>query len=441
MVTGSRIETLETQETEGEPTTGTKMSNEPVSGSPSARLPSRSRASVLEVTTSNISNCEGGKTVASSGTPSFFAVHFVDLPEQASFCALSPDGQRLAVALLDGRVVTWTLPLTSPPVPEKALVNPTVENLPGGGFDDSDERKAMSKDWRGKDHVTDDENASSEGAGGQISLPVHSVVPPTQLRAPEFCIPNLPSPQDREYKEALEEYTRRVESGEIQEGSFGERDGGEPCPSNTPPSTLAPTAEAYHLPRVDFIQAIERAGRDVELESRVIGGGGLMVWRENSNVWKLYRLPSCLTESDRSVSNSVPPSCTQRDSVAKDPSASSESAGPVGNGLGKSNNDDRAITPIFDASSLPSAEWILPSPVTACALCDVSGKERQRQDDDNAFVWTPVASQKFFPLVAIGTEDGGVYLGEALLGTRREGLSRHRARVTSLSFQRRRSER
>lgn len=52
--------------------------------------------------------------------------------------------------------------------------------------------------------------------------------------------------------------------------------------------------------------------------------------------------------------------------------------------------------------------------------------------------WGYAASAAMPPLVAIGTESGGVYLCDGVLGTTREGLSRHRARVTSLAFQGRR---
>lgn len=165
-----------------------------------------------------------------------------------------------------------------------------------------------------------------------------------------------------------------------------------------------------------------------------------MVWRENSNVCRLYRLPYSATTSD-SLSSS-----TQRDSNAE-PSPKT----PIND---ETVNGGDMIEPTFDISSLPSVEWILPSPVTSFEVCvvgstiamstndselasDISERDGQGENE-RGLILRRTTSQAFTPIVAFGTQNGRVYVSDAMFGTRMQGLSRHRGRVTSLAFHGRR---
>ena len=132
-------------------------------------------------------------------------------------------------------------------------------------------------------------------------------------------------------------------------------------------------------------------------------------------------------------------------------SASTGAGGGATGGGGGGGSGDGSFSGRLDVLALPSAEWVLPSPITACAVCrgvemGIAGGGRGGAGggggEGGGVVggppWGYAASAAMPPLVAIGTESGGVYLCDAALGTTREGLSRHRARVTSLAFQGRR---
>lgn len=380
-----------------------------------------------------------GRCVNSGSAPSFQAVHSVDLPEEVSSCALSTDGQRLAIVLAGGQILTWILPPTFPSAPENARSNATVNDGPGHSNNDHQEKNGMK--GGGDDRSRIGEIAGSARPGEGAPPAALGTILPTPLGSPEFCIPSIPSPRQRVYKKALQEYTQLTDTGKIPDKSPTDQSDGQIFHSGIPPSPPVPKSESYHLPHVYFLAKIEKTARSSKNdESTLQGGGGLVVWRENSNVCRLYRLPYSATASD-SLSSS-----TQRGSNTE-----SSPKPPIND---ETVNGGDMMDPTFDISSLPSAEWILPSPVTSFEAC-VTGSTIAMSTNDSGLAYDiterdgrgknkgglilrRTAPQAFTPIVAIGTQNGGVYLSDAMFGTRMQGLSRHRARVTSLAFHGRR---
>lgn len=366
---------------------------------------------------------------SSSERPTLEVVCQVELssPEVAVACALSPDGRRLAVCLADGRIFTWVLPAFSP------LSKASQQNKSGAGArtatqhgDDGDGGASLgdsSTSLIGKD---DAEAMTKEAVAAAATEP------PLRLERPEFGIPHLPSPEELAYAKALQEYRRRVEAGEIQEPTSASGGGGGEVEDGCTPPPPAPQVSgcAHHLARVEFLPVAPGAD----------GGGGLSVWRLNSNVWRFYRLPPPPSEGDGKPEDT--------EGAVTDADAGGEDADQTGR------ENSPVMPPKFDVSSLPSAEWILPSPITTLAVSEGDeggGRGGAAGEDDRRMLqagggpggdWTccrgAASAVEPAPLVAIGTENGGVFLCDAALGTTREALSRHRDRVTTLAFHRKR---
>lgn len=364
-------------------------------------------------------------------------IYFADLPEAVVSCALSSDGNRLAASLSGGRVVVWVLP----PLLPLSKQHPSSDPV-----DDNEMNSTKDKHATGEGVINGTGGASFDGdssltVSGGKAPPAEVERPPARLPQPEFCIPHLQSPEERVYEKALQEYRKRLEAGDIPCAAATD-DAGEQLPGSIfPPAPPAHTPLAHHVAHVDFISTTSARGAagGVENFSEMTGGGmaGIAVWRSLSNVWRRYRLPDCPTES-----SSKP---------IEDAEIPGVPDGSTTDGADPSLSVQDPLTPSFDVSSLPSVEWLLPSPITASALCDSTddpasryyfedvgiGKEGRQRNEENAGL-RPVDPNVFPPLVAIGTENGGVYVCDAVVGLRREGLSRHRARVTTLAFHGRR---
>ncbi|CAM9542155.1 unnamed protein product [Ectocarpus sp. 8 AP-2014] len=420
-------------------------------------------------------NSERGADAANSGNrrnyaPAFRVICTVELHYQqenatAVSCALSPDGRRLAVMTASGRVSTWSLPPASVP-PERhrnrsprqsARENDDVDGVQSGssptpsghGRETPKEGVAGQQSGDGGAGVgesgaalvgRDDDASTSTNAAATAAAAAAETAepppPPSQLGQPEFTIPHVPSPEELSHAKALQEYRKRVEAGEIQEPtSTQEEEEEEGC--TPPPKPPQLSGLAHHLARVDFIPAAD---------GRQNGGGGstggLAVWRSNSNVCRLFRLPPPVYDGDggqwqtvEEGNNDGGVELSRTGTVAA--SSRFESADKTGVG------SEGSLTAKYDISCLPSVEWwVLPSPITVLAVCE-EGARGEAQDDgrEKSGRWSCCGGADApAPLVAIGTENGGVYLGDAALGTTRAGLSRHRARVTALAFHGKRRE-
>lgn len=391
--------------------------------------PVRSRVCIFDVAfPESGSGSEGGEGDGRGKViPTFRSVCFADLPkgettEASPSVSLSPDGRRVAVALPSGSIATWSLPPFSP-----SLNNRTVKS---SSSNDGEINGDRLYDTGGEDEKPVDGNPPDGGnrdAGvdkNQIINAATAAVP--RLGQPEFYIPHLPSPEEKAYKKASLEYQRRVKAGEIDEASSGTADA---KPSfdfhhNLKPKAPTTTAtSAYHLAHASFVPDIGG------------GGGGLAVWRSRSNVWRLYRLTR------------VTPGVGTRTAAANSAVRVDETGRQVGTQIvaeektpGLDNVDDTiTMTPIFDAGTLQSIEWLLPSPVTFTTVCYAAGGLATWDSE----AWGSGANRRgsspvYPPLVAVGTERGGVYICDGVVGTTRKGLSRHRAKVTALAFHGRR---
>lgn len=404
--------------------------------------------------------------------PTLRAVCVVKLPpsEGAVACALSPDGKRLAVCLSSGRIATWVLPSFKPPSeghPPSAQRN--ISNTTGGGSENdvdihahdvttsgggeigaADRNGSASLGESSTSLAGDDDAAALAKAEAAAAAEAAATAPPVQLTQPEFSIPHLPSPEELAYAKALHEYRRKVEAGELQQPTSSPGVGEEEEEGCTPPPRPPQLSGcAHHLGRVEFLPAGVADGGGGS-------GGGLSVWRTNSNVWRLYRLPPPPVDGvdgtpggqGEDGANGNGGGAAEVSHTGTGADASGEDTTQVGGGGG--DGCDAVMTAKLDISSLPSAEWVLPSPITALAVSEEAAGERFRQSvyemhaADEGGVggdWSccsdPYApAAELLPLVAIGTENGGVYVCDAVLGTTREGLSRHRSRVTALAFHR-----
>lgn len=384
-------------------------------------------------------NPSNGNNSASGDWPTCRIICEVELSsssEAAVACALSPDGRRLAVSLADGRIVTWLLPAFSPLLRGPKLHNSGAGerfDFAGDGTakphgDEGDGSASLgnsSTSLAGKDDVAAVAKEAAAGGAPEAS----ATEPPLRLARPEFAVPRLPSPEELAYAKTLQEYRRRVEAGELQEPTPGSAEVEEGC--TPPPRAPQLSGCAHHLARVDFLP---------DATSLDGGSGGLSVWRANSNVWRLYRLPPVPSEGDSGPQDV--------EGAVNGAEAGAEDAGQA------QRETDSVLPAEFDISSLPSAEWILPSPITTLAVSEghEGGERGEALEDDVRRVlrdegrsgcdWSccgnSASTVELAPLVAIGTENGGVFLCDAALGTTREALSRHRARVTTLAFHRKR---
>lgn len=356
--------------------------------------------------------------------------------EAAVACALSPDGRRLAVCLTDGRIVTWALPGFFP------ISKRSQQRKSGAGaraatqlVDEGDGGASLgdsSTSLAGKD----DAAATTLEAATAAAAEPAATEPPLRLARPEFSIPYLPSPHELAYEKALQEYRRRVEAGELQEPTSGSGGGAEVEEGCTPPPRAPQfSGYAHHLARVDFLPVAPG------LDGGSGGGGGLSVWRVNSNVWRFYRLPPLPSKGESSETKSSEGAVVDADADGEDAGEASGEIAPI-------------MPPKFDISSLPSAEWILPSPITTLAVSagdEGGGRGGGAEEDERrvhqagggpgrdwGFSRRSSSMPELAPMVAIGTASGGVFLCDAALGTTREALSRHRSRVTTLAFHRKR---
>lgn len=394
--------------------------------------------------TNNDSRSSRRSRNARTHQPTFRVICTVELDHKDApvACALSPDGRRLALTTSGGRVATWMLPLFSPPSTVKGGKHAHVdsaandeqgdraraENGEGGDQErsDVDAGASLHEGTNSVDGEDDDllhraKLSTSSAVAGEVEAAAAAPAP-MQLGRPEFGIPHLPSPEELAYAKALEEYSRRVKAGEIQEpaltpGGPEAEDGG----STPPPEAPQLSGDAYHLAHAKFVPAALGGGGGGSG-----GGGALSVWRSRSNVWRLHRLPppDCSDvegkQQQRGDESSVAAAVEATDEIAEQPDGDGGS------------NVCALLEPRLDVSTLPSAEWVLPSPVTASAVCEEEGEAVGCE-------WSCCGDSKgsalaLPPLVAVGTENGGVYLCDGALGTAREGLSRHRARVTALAF-------
>ena len=427
------------------------------SGTPAGRPRPSSVISVLEATlpeTGSHNGASGGSSeqpqrwrtdggVGGLNLPTLRVVCVVELssPEGAVGCALSPDGRRLAASLSSGRVATWVLPSFSPPPKERHRASRNR----GGSSAATDKKNGTERQLGGESDggaSLDEGSTSLAGEDDSAALAVDvdtamhvlTAAVPAQLTQPEFSIPHLPSPEELSYAKALSEYNKRVEAGEIEDPTSNPGAGEEGADGATPPpSPPQLSGYAHHLASVEFLPSA--AARDGSGH-----GGGLSVWRANANVWRLYRLPPPPHDEDGGVVKAN----HAEEETHENRAAGDEDANQVG-------RQTSALLPArFDISSLPSAEWILPSPITALAVCEEEdkqgggyeeGQDREHNDTGGPYLdWRccghDAQASRLAPLVAIGTENGGVYLCDAVLGTTREALSRHRARVTTLAFHR-----
>ncbi|CBJ32465.1 hypothetical protein Esi_0341_0015 [Ectocarpus siliculosus] len=409
---------------------------------------------------------EHGADAANSGNrrnyaPAFRVICTVELHSEqenatAVSCTLSPDGRRLAVTTASGRVSTWSLPPVSAPLErhrnrspqQSAREDDDVDGVQPGssrtsaGHGRETPKEGMAGQQGGErgagvgesgavlagrdDDASTSTNTAAKAAAAETAEPPP---PPTQLGQPEFTIPHVPSPEELSHAKALQEYRKRVEAGEIQEPtSTQEEEEEEGC--TPPPKPPQLSGLAHHLARVDFIPAAD---------GRLNGGGGstggLAVWRSNSNVCRLFRLPPPVYDGDGGQRQTVEGGnndggveLSRTGTVAA--SSGFESADKTGIG------SEGSLAAKYDISRLPSVEWVLPSPITVLAVCEEeTGGEAQDDGREKGGGWSCCGGADApAPLVAIGTENGGVYLGDAALGTTRAGLSRHRARVTALAF-------
>ncbi|CAN0455237.1 unnamed protein product, partial [Ectocarpus sp. 12 AP-2014] len=376
-------------------------------------------------------------------------VHSKQESATAVSCALSPDGRRLAITTASGRVSTWSLPPVSAPLEkhrnrspqQSARENDDVDGVQPGssrisaGHGIQTEMEGLAGQRGGDGGAGVDESAAAlAGRDDDASTSTNTAAAaeppplPIQLGQPEFIIPHVPSPEELSHATALQEYRKRVEAGKIQEPTSTQEEEEEGC--TPPPEPPQLSGLAHHLARVDFVPAAD---------GRQNGGGGstggLAVWRSNSNVCRLFRLPSPVYDGDGGQRQTVEEGINdggvelyRTGTVAA--SSGFESADKTGIG------NEGSLAAKYDISRLPSVEWVLPSPITVLAVCEEEARgEAQDDGREKGGGWSCCGGADApAPLVAIGTENGRVYLGDAALGTTRAGLSRHRARVTALAF-------
>ncbi|CAM9626535.1 unnamed protein product [Ectocarpus fasciculatus] len=399
---------------------------------------------------------ERGANAANSGSsrnyaPAFRVICTVELHSEqgdasAVACALSPDGRRLAVTTASGQVSTWSLPPVAASLkrdrnrsPQQSAredddvddVQPGASPTPAGHGRETgkDGMAAQQGGLTGRDDdASTSTNTAATAAVADTAEPPPPPPPPTQLGQPEFTIPHVPSPEELAHAKDLQEYRKRVEAGEIQEPTSTQGEEEEGC--TPPPKPPQLPGLAHHLARVNFIPGAHGRQNGGDGSS-----GGLAVWRSNSNVCRLFRLPPPVYDGDGE----------QRQTVEKgnnDARVELSRTGTVAASTGFENADktgigrEDSLAAKYDISRLPSVEWVLPSPITVLAVCEEEARG-EAQDDDREMGggWSCCGGADApAPLVAIGTENGGVYLGDGALGTTRAGLSRHRAPVTALAF-------
>lgn len=380
----------------------------------------------------------GGDIRAAETIPTIRSICYVDLPreETVTELSLSCDGRRLVVASSVGSVALWTLPPFSSLSCMVTSRNHAVENdLEGGKRSEGGGASHGAAEDAADNSVDENDTDRNEQDVHSSAIAAAVIAAAVQLGRPEIYIPHLPSPEEREYNNMLEDYQRRVDAGEIEEAA--EHDAtevhlGADSPSLKPKPPSA-TAVAYHLASVTLLPNIRVTGTG-KAECSGVERVGLAVWRSRSNVWRLYRLPDMLPWGQTG-----PPT---GESTGELEAAAVKDTGVPGTTSGNDSSDGGLsgavpTTPIVDVACIPSAEWVLPSPVTLSVPCDAEGDVKGGWDNDTG---RQGSSPAYPPLVAIGTENGGVYICDGALGTTRKGLSMHRAKVTALAFHGRRCQ-
>lgn len=402
----------------------------PVTATP--LLPPRSRACILDMVLCERGRRPGtgrsdGDVRATETIPTLRAICYVDLPrgENVTELSLSCDGKRLVIASSIGSVALWALPPFSSSPCMNTSRNYTAE-------DDLVASDGAAEDIIDNSVGKSDTNRNKRGVHPSLKAAAVATAA-VQLGRPEIFIPHLPSPEQRKYNKILADYQRRVDAGEIEKAA--ENDATEvhlgADSLNLKPKPPSAPLVAYHLACVSLLSNIGMKGKGKPGYGGA-EGAGLAIWRSRSNVWRLYRLPEILPGAQIGPCMSESTNELEVETV-KDTGVSGECDGH------DPRDDDLfstvPITPIVDVACIPSAEWVLPSPVTFSVPCDAGGGvEGGRHNDAGRQADSPA----YPPLVALGTENGGVYVCDGVLGTARKGLSMHRAKVTALTFHRRR---
>ncbi|CAM9190079.1 unnamed protein product, partial [Sphacelaria rigidula] len=377
------------------------------------------------------------------------SVCYVELPkgETATELSLSGNGRRLAIAHSGGSVTTWILP----PIAHEQTVEPYSGKGKrperSAGVVNGDASESQSVDQKdadlsepGSTGTTDHSNDSPAAAAAAAATAAAAVV---QLGRPELLIPHLLSPAEREYQKNFAAYRRKVDAGEIEEIEEQESTevdiGSNDTRISVRPRKPDKTMVAYHLARATILTSAQRidTNRSKDGGPNAGGGtGGLAVWRFRSNVWKLYRLGDIMPWTQGKAL------MTGDSADVSDVAGGNNVEGAAATTGGNVSADgvycgDVPVKPIVDITSVPSAEWVLPSPVTCSAVYDADGGGDKAGGWDNG-ADTSGCDAANLSIIAIGTENGGVYVCDGVLTASRKGLSKHRAKITALAFHRRR---
>lgn len=367
------------------------------------------------------------------------SVCYVELPkgETATELSLSDSGRRLAIALSGGSVTTWILP----PISHEQIVQTysgrgkrpqqSIGVLNGNTAmcQPVDRKDADLSEPGGTESINDSDES-------QVVVAAPAAVAEVKLERPELLIPHLPSPAEREYEKNFAEYRRKVDAGETEEVNEQELTevniGSNDTRSSMRPRKPDEAMVAYHLARATILTSTQRidkngrkgAGSNAEGET-----GGLAVWRSRSNVWRLYRLRDTMP----STQGGALMAGDSADTLDTTGGGNARGAAATAGGDNSANGvhcGNFTVKPTVDIASVPSAEWVLPSPVTCSAVFDATGGGWDDGADSSR------CSVVNLPIIAIGTEYGGVYVCDGLLAASRKGLSRHRAKITALAFHR-----
>lgn len=388
----------------------------------------------------------GGHANASAApSPRARTACFVDLPPEVgdavTECDLSTDGRRLAAALPDGSVATWLLP----PLPRDPAQASTRLETPEGLFDRAagSDRESGGEESGGEEsegHRRGEDGGRDDTMEGAPHLVVSSCLAASPyahplcasgksveaLGRPEVYIAHLLSPEEKAHEKAVLAFDRvhGAAGAGAADGARAIEGGADGDPPRPPPPPLS--TPAYHLAHVRLLPELrdQRGGSGGD-------GGGLAVWRSRSNVWRLYRLPPTPPPGTFSASGGRGGGGDGEgghgDTTAKDQDVPPRVEG----GLAGIRRVPHSLVPILDAATLRCSTWVLPSPVTCSAATSDSGGPCAGH---SVYDSSGGSGQKPLPLVAIGTEDGLACVCDGGYGIVREGMSRHRRRVTALAF-------
>lgn len=396
--------------------------------------PTRSRVSVAEFTLPNDGNLrtrDGGiddTDMVASMAVSICTVCYVDLPQSgmgAVKCTLSPDGRRLAIAFSNGSLATWCLPPPPQKCPSVSSSKGALKCPPNGLARDDDEDEEgdegegedLEHGWEGGRSVDDGPchpSIGTPGSEGNTSLSGSHGGKTKPLGRPEIYI----SHRVIQEKSGPEEFPKLHERSEEDAVTHREDTTADQLRVGHNATSHPQLAEAANvLAHIHLLPATCR-----RRDGHSGDGGGLAVWRPCSNVWRIYHLPPV---PDSTVS--LGPSTDSREDATRASGAMEREGVPTHTGTTEHGDDsDPAagpMLPLIDTASLQSSAWILPAPITCSVTCDTNASEQ---------------TMAYNTLVAIGTRNGGVYVCDGAHGTMREGMSKHRARITSVDFHGRR---